>query len=144
MNTGCPIAAYRVRCLAFAEVDGHVWEAPPEGASRIDQKVRYFGIDQSICCMGQRRGEAWALGTLSASSSPVRPGLALVSRLKVSACVTLDAPALRSPKPTLRALVEAYPHDWERICQRWRDGVPDMQEPSVDMHEMHRNHRPRA
>ncbi len=43
-----------------------------------------------------------------------------------------------------RAFIEAYPEDWARIRQRWQEGVPDMQEPSVYMGEMYRNHRPRG
>ena len=48
-----------------------------------------------------------------------------------------------SEEDFIRAFIDAYPEDWARIRQRWQEGVPDMQEPSVYMREMYRNHRPK-
>lgn len=73
---------------------------------------------------------------------PMRP---LVSRKKekvraIFAMLGEDA----SESDFVRAFIEAHPEDWARIRQRWREGVPDMQEPSVYTREMCRNHRPRG
>lgn len=46
-----------------------------------------------------------------------------------------------SEEDFVRAFIVAYPEDWACIRQRWQEGVPDMQEPSVYMKEIYRNQR---